>query len=350
MAHAPPSLDAHLYGEERQRKLRTQQHRDAADGQLQGLDTFFAGVVVYVNGHVVPTKMAIQNLLNLHGGLVRNNLCEEITHIVATALPDAKIKHLLQIGQRAPPVVSGAWVVDSVAAGGLVDVQPYLSIDQLSVNRLGFARAAVPSAVGEPLVAGVDGSGNGDGGEGGDGFAGGDGFGGRDRFEGRDGFEGREGFEGRDESEYVEQVSTRGGGGGEDDVRHSRARRADGPSAGRGDASLAWAAAVAASSSPRVFCEHCQCVPAPLFVAESFADARAALVQWVERVEVPTAWHTRLVCVFVRDMIHARRPVDVVNLLRFLSRRGDVWKACAKGVARDTTACCVGVFGATLMW
>jgi hypothetical protein len=321
MSHAPPELDAHHYSKERQRKLQTQQHRDAADGQ-QGLDLFFEGVVVYVNGHVVPTKMAVQNLLNLHGGRVLNHLCEEITHIVATALPDAKITQLLESGQRAPPVVSGAWVVDSVAAGGLVDVQPYLSIDQLSVNRLGFVRAAVPSAVREPLAASVDGSGLGDRGEGGD------------------------GFEGRDESDYAEQLSPRG----EADVRHARARRADRPSAGRGDASLAWATAVAASSSPRVFCEHCQCISAPLFVAESFADARAALVQWVERVDVPTAWHTRLVCVFVRDMIHARRPVDVVNLLRFLSRRGDVWKACAKGVARDTTACCVGVFGATLMW
>ena len=281
------------------------------------------------------------------------------------ALADSRIRDFLKMPSP-PHVIAPQWVVDSVKANEMLEVGPYLTIEQLKPScQISFGRRRVSD-------------GRGDGGSLGGNGVGGDGDGGSKSDGGGSGATLQPQQPPREEEVRVHDVGAASNWAClvctfSNDVgnhtcricatqRHppcSSSSSSSSSSSERGgtsnddaaaDDDTSWATAVATSSSPRVFCGHCLCIAAPVFVVESFADARAALVQWVERVDVPTAWHTRLVCAFVRDMIHARRPVDVVNLLRFLSRRGEVWERCAKSVAGDTEACCIAVFDATLMW
>lgn len=105
------------YMREKKRKL----HDQFVDG---GKDhtTIFEGVSIYVNGWTHPDADQLRKMVREHGGNYEFNLYpgSRATHVIATNLPDAKIKTL-----GSTVVCTPQWIVDSIAAGRLLPVLNY---------------------------------------------------------------------------------------------------------------------------------------------------------------------------------------------------------------------------------
>ncbi|XP_071805279.1 DNA repair protein REV1-like isoform X1 [Asterias amurensis] len=88
----------------------------------------FAGVSIHVNGYTVPSSDELKRLMMLHGGLYIPYYSKtQVSHIIATRLPYAKIKEL-----RHEKIVRPDWILESIKAGKLLSDIPY----QLYTNRV----------------------------------------------------------------------------------------------------------------------------------------------------------------------------------------------------------------------
>ncbi|XP_069747115.1 DNA repair protein REV1 isoform X2 [Narcine bancroftii] len=81
----------------------------------------FKGVAIYVNGYTEPTADELRRLMMLHGGQYHLYYSRsKTTHIIATNLPNAKIKEL-----KEEKVVRPNWITDSIKVGCLLSYVPY---------------------------------------------------------------------------------------------------------------------------------------------------------------------------------------------------------------------------------
>ena len=123
------------YMRAKKRKLREQ----FADLGQEKTSELFSGVTIYVNGWTQPNADELKRLIHAHGGRYEYNLYGDsgVTHIIASNLPNAKIKNL---GETC--VCSPGWIVDSVAAGKRLPVQNYLLYTQHAAcqKRLKFTK------------------------------------------------------------------------------------------------------------------------------------------------------------------------------------------------------------------
>ncbi|XP_061482850.1 DNA repair protein REV1 isoform X2 [Rhineura floridana] len=104
-------------------KLEDQFHSEAAmQHQKDGTSSsIFNGVAIYVNGFTDPSADELRRLMMLHGGQYHVYYSRsKTTHIIATNLPNAKIKKLS--GEK---VVRPEWIIDSIKAGRLLSYIPY---------------------------------------------------------------------------------------------------------------------------------------------------------------------------------------------------------------------------------
>ncbi|KAH0624622.1 hypothetical protein JD844_032280 [Phrynosoma platyrhinos] len=115
-------------------KLEEQFRSDAAmqlqkDGSCSGI---FSGVAIYVNGYTDPSSDELRRLMMLHGGQYHVYYSRsKTTHIIATNLPNAKIKEL-----KGEKVVRPEWITDSIKAGRLLSYIPYqLYTKQSSIQK-----------------------------------------------------------------------------------------------------------------------------------------------------------------------------------------------------------------------
>eukprot|EP00798_Chlamydomonas_sp_ICE-L_P021821 gene21821-28847_t len=83
----------------------------------QGSD-LFQGVIIFVNGHTSPSALELKQIMMAHGGRLENYLTRKITHMVASNLPDTKIKKPL-------PIVRPEWITASLKAGYLLSVHEF---------------------------------------------------------------------------------------------------------------------------------------------------------------------------------------------------------------------------------
>ncbi|KAG0144249.1 hypothetical protein CROQUDRAFT_65240 [Cronartium quercuum f. sp. fusiforme G11] len=83
---------------------------------------FMAGLVVHVNGYTNPPLSELRKMIVVHGGTYMAYLDHKsvITHIIATALTPKKREEF-----RLYKVITPAWLVDSVAAGRLLNWSDY---------------------------------------------------------------------------------------------------------------------------------------------------------------------------------------------------------------------------------
>ncbi|XP_038617712.1 DNA repair protein REV1 isoform X2 [Tachyglossus aculeatus] len=102
-------------------KLEEQFRSDAAL-QKDGTSTaIFSGVSIYVNGYTDPSADELRKLMMLHGGQYHVYYSRsKTTHIIATNLPNTKIKEL-----KGEKVVRPEWIVESIKAGRLLPSIPY---------------------------------------------------------------------------------------------------------------------------------------------------------------------------------------------------------------------------------
>ncbi|XP_069060491.1 DNA repair protein REV1 [Pleurodeles waltl] len=99
-----------------------QQHRDGAASAL------FSGVAIYVNGYTDPSADELRRLMMSHGGQFHVYYSRsKTTHIIATNLPNNKVKDL-----KGEKVVRPEWIVESIKAGRLLSYIPYLLYNKQS--------------------------------------------------------------------------------------------------------------------------------------------------------------------------------------------------------------------------
>ncbi|KAE8625571.1 hypothetical protein XENTR_v10006322 [Xenopus tropicalis] len=103
-----------------------QQQKDGTSSKI------FNGVSIYVNGYTDPTADQLRHLMMLHGGQYHVYYSRsKTTHIIATNLPNNKIKEL-----RDEKVVRPEWITESIKAGRLLSYVPYqLYTKQSSVQK-----------------------------------------------------------------------------------------------------------------------------------------------------------------------------------------------------------------------
>ncbi|XP_043373365.1 DNA repair protein REV1 isoform X8 [Dermochelys coriacea] len=104
-------------------KLGDQFQSDAAiQHQKDGTSSnIFSGVAIYVNGFTDPSADELRRLMMLHGGQYHVYYSRaKTTHIIATNLPNAKIKEL-----KGEKVVRPEWIIESIKAGHLLSYIPY---------------------------------------------------------------------------------------------------------------------------------------------------------------------------------------------------------------------------------
>ncbi|XP_019379528.1 PREDICTED: DNA repair protein REV1 isoform X2 [Gavialis gangeticus] len=116
------------------KKLEDQFCSDAViQQQKDGTSTsIFSGVAIYVNGFTEPSADELRRLMMLHGGQYHVYYSRsKTTHIIATNLPNAKIKEL-----KGEKVVRPEWIIESIKAGRLLSHVPYqLYTKQSSVQK-----------------------------------------------------------------------------------------------------------------------------------------------------------------------------------------------------------------------
>ncbi|XP_070654396.1 DNA repair protein REV1 isoform X5 [Bos indicus] len=102
-------------------KLEQQFRSDAAIQKDGTSSTIFSGVAIYVNGYTDPSAEELRKLMMLHGGQYHVYYSRsKTTHIIATNLPNAKIKEL-----KGEKVIRPEWIVESIKAGRLLSCIPY---------------------------------------------------------------------------------------------------------------------------------------------------------------------------------------------------------------------------------
>ncbi|XP_055972700.1 DNA repair protein REV1 isoform X1 [Sorex fumeus] len=102
-------------------KLEQQFRSDAALQKDGSSSTIFSGVAIYVNGYTDPSADELRKLMMLHGGQYHVYYSRsKTTHIIATNLPNAKIKEL-----KGEKVIRPEWIVESIKAGRLLSCIPY---------------------------------------------------------------------------------------------------------------------------------------------------------------------------------------------------------------------------------
>ncbi|XP_051008715.1 DNA repair protein REV1 isoform X4 [Acomys russatus] len=102
-------------------KLEEQFRSDAAKQKEGTPSAIFSGVAIYVNGYTDPSAEELRNLMMLHGGQYHVYYSRsKTTHIIATNLPNAKIKEL-----KGEKVIRPEWIVESIKAGRLLSCIPY---------------------------------------------------------------------------------------------------------------------------------------------------------------------------------------------------------------------------------
>ncbi|XP_007957662.1 DNA repair protein REV1 [Orycteropus afer afer] len=113
-------------------KLEEQFRSDAAMQKDGNSSTIFSGVAIYVNGYTDPSAEELRKLMMLHGGQYHVYYSRsKTTHIIATNLPNAKIKEL-----KGEKVIRPEWIVESIKAGRLLSYIPYqLYTKQSSVQK-----------------------------------------------------------------------------------------------------------------------------------------------------------------------------------------------------------------------
>ncbi|XP_072705795.1 DNA repair protein REV1 isoform X3 [Ciconia boyciana] len=105
------------------KKLEDQFRSDSAIQQQRdgNSSSIFSGVAIYVNGFTDPSADELRRLMTLHGGQYHVYYSRsKTTHIIATNLPNAKIKEL-----KGEKVVRPEWIMESIKAGRLLSHIPY---------------------------------------------------------------------------------------------------------------------------------------------------------------------------------------------------------------------------------
>ncbi|XP_034255032.1 DNA repair protein REV1 [Thrips palmi] len=104
----------------------------------------FKNVSVFVNGYTVPSADEIKRIMMVHGGVYHHYLStERTTHIIASNLPDVKIKQMKSLLIN---IVKPEWITACLEAKHQVDFRPFLLISHQSRTQPSIRTFAGPSS------------------------------------------------------------------------------------------------------------------------------------------------------------------------------------------------------------
>ncbi|XP_026280569.1 DNA repair protein REV1 [Frankliniella occidentalis] len=119
-----------------QAKKQGQEHSDTTD--------IFKGVSVFVNGYTVPSADEIKRIMMVNGGVYHHYFStQHTTHIIASNLPDVKIKQLKNLHIN---IVKPEWITACLNASLQVDFRPYLLYSHQSKTQPSIRSFAGPAA------------------------------------------------------------------------------------------------------------------------------------------------------------------------------------------------------------
>ncbi|KAI8377857.1 uncharacterized protein BYT42DRAFT_359890 [Radiomyces spectabilis] len=134
------------YMQNKKAKLK-EQEKAVHEPSAEPCVPIFEGCSIHINGYTIPSRTELRRLIIQHGGDFQHYLKkQQVTHIVASTLTNAKINEL-----RAYKVVKPQWIVDSVNAKQLLPWSSYRVIANESAQKeLPFAAAASESSKAPP--------------------------------------------------------------------------------------------------------------------------------------------------------------------------------------------------------
>nr|CAI5829294.1 unnamed protein product [Callosobruchus analis] len=123
------------------------------NSEVKKLSSIFEGIAILVNGLTRPSADELKSIMATHGGEFHMYQSSTTTHIIASNLPNVKIKNLGTI-----PIVKPSWIVDSIAMNKLLDFKKYLLYNNQSRTqpRLEFTILQKPGSYTTPQKSNVD--------------------------------------------------------------------------------------------------------------------------------------------------------------------------------------------------
>ena len=108
-------------------KIQKLAEQHASASNPDALDAgVFAGVRIHVNGITDPSWLELKELMLANGGGFSNYYSREtVTHVVCARLTQRKLEQLARADRRQPPIVTPAWVTESLAAGKRLPEQDF---------------------------------------------------------------------------------------------------------------------------------------------------------------------------------------------------------------------------------
>ena len=104
----------------KKQKLLEQFSNQAESEESEG--SIFRGVAIFVNGRTNPSSDELKRIMMTHGGVFHHYQNHQTTHIIASNLPDVKVRAL----KGDEKIVKPEWITESVKAGRLLDYSQYL--------------------------------------------------------------------------------------------------------------------------------------------------------------------------------------------------------------------------------
>lgn len=90
----------------------------------------FAGISIFVNGLTNPSASELKRIMMTHGGVYHTYQKSSTTFIIASNLPDVKIRQI-----TTAKIISPQWIVDCLEAKRIVDYSKYLLYTNCKVSQ-----------------------------------------------------------------------------------------------------------------------------------------------------------------------------------------------------------------------
>ncbi|XP_039488384.1 DNA repair protein Rev1 isoform X2 [Drosophila santomea] len=102
------------------KKSKLEEQFAAASDPFRKSD-LFEGISIFVNGRTDPSADELKRIMMVHGGTFHHYERSHTTYIIASVLPDVKVRNM-----NLSKFIGAKWVVDCLAKGKIVDYKPYL--------------------------------------------------------------------------------------------------------------------------------------------------------------------------------------------------------------------------------
>ncbi|KMY96701.1 DNA repair protein Rev1 [Drosophila simulans] len=102
------------------KKSKLEEQFAAASDPFRKSD-LFEGISIFVNGRTDPSADELKRIMMVHGGTFHHYERSHTTYIIASVLPDVKVRNM-----NLSKFISAKWVVDCLEKKKIVDYKPYL--------------------------------------------------------------------------------------------------------------------------------------------------------------------------------------------------------------------------------